>query len=781
MVVARDEAIYICGTEGRGACYAYEGRKSSVISHLNYLVMVSPPIVPTASAASATVRHVARAVNPDSEITKVTVFDLENKFVAFSGTFTQGVREIFSGWGQIYILLVDGQLTCLEEKPTPAKLDMLYRKSLYLLALNLAKTQQLDPPSVADIHRQYGDHLYAKGDYDGAMSQYVKTLSHLQPSYVIRKYLDAQRIHNLVTYLQELHSLGLANADHTTLLLNAYTKLKDVSRLDNFIKTESRRNDTDHDELPFDLETAIRVCRQAGYFDHASYLARKYERHEDYLRIQVEDTANYREALLYLRKLGPEAAENSLARYGRAMLGSLPQETTQLLVDLCTSSISLVQEPVTEDDAIVDKPSNGTQSYLSYLAINRGSGVAPTVLSTETAVPPSPSIKTVRMKDSHSRRGSLHAVSRPDTPPTSASSPVPSSKPVPPVPVARPSPRLYFAHFVDHMEQFLIFLETVASARWGQGITVDGVVSITATADNPEEIPLDKNQERADQTAVWNTLLELYLTLPQEEGETDIRSKAIGVLKSDLPYDATHALVLCSSHSYTPGLVMLWEKLGMYEDVIRFWIEKSNQGEPEASREVLQHLNLYGSKHPSLYPLVLRFLTSSSELLSKHVDDVKDILENGVASVGLINEWLVKRITASRDQIQQDQQWTQSYRLETKARLQQVKELSDVDQPRVFHVTRCSSCGGQLDLPSVHFMCNHSYHQRCLVDHDTECPNCVREHGAIREIRRNNERLADQHDFFLSEVQEGGFSAVASGFGKGFLNMNRGENKNLTS
>jgi hypothetical protein len=25
MVVAREEAIYICGTEGRGTCYAYEG------------------------------------------------------------------------------------------------------------------------------------------------------------------------------------------------------------------------------------------------------------------------------------------------------------------------------------------------------------------------------------------------------------------------------------------------------------------------------------------------------------------------------------------------------------------------------------------------------------------------------------------------------------------------------------------------------------------------------------------------------------------------------------
>lgn len=64
---------------------------------------------------------------------------------------------------------------------------MLYRKNLYLLALNLAKTQGLDESSVADIHRQYGDHLYTKGDYDGAMQQYIKTIGFLQPSYVIRK------------------------------------------------------------------------------------------------------------------------------------------------------------------------------------------------------------------------------------------------------------------------------------------------------------------------------------------------------------------------------------------------------------------------------------------------------------------------------------------------------------------------------------------------------------------------------------------------------------------
>lgn len=215
---------------------------------------------------------------------------------------------------------------------------MLYRKAQYTLALSLARTQHLDAAAQADIRRRYGDHLCAKGEYDAAMAQFVQTIGSegVQPSYVIRKvcpvpsrlaslfvvvvadsnnrtqFLDAQRIPNLVTYLQELHTRGLANADHTTLLLNTYTKLKDVARLDSFVKSSSvaRTSSTGADELPFDLDTAIRVCRQAGYFEHAAYLARKYARHEDYLQIQIEDAGNYAEALAYLRKLGSEAVRS---------------------------------------------------------------------------------------------------------------------------------------------------------------------------------------------------------------------------------------------------------------------------------------------------------------------------------------------------------------------------------------------------------------------------------------------------------------------------------------
>ena len=60
-----------------------------------------------------------------------------------------------------------------------------------------------------------------------------------------------------------------------------------------------------------------------------------------------------------------------------------------------------------------------------------------------------------------------------------------------------------------------------------------------------------------------------------------------------------------------------------------------------------------------------------------------------------------------------------------------------------------------------------------MPQNETECPNCAREHCIIREIRRNNERLTDQHDLFLSEVREGGFDALATGFSRGILSLSR--------
>ena len=60
----------------------------------------------------------------------------------------------------------------------------------YVSRCSLAQSQQYDQDGVIDIFRQYGDHLYGKGDHDGAIQQYIKTIGKLEASYVIRKVRD---------------------------------------------------------------------------------------------------------------------------------------------------------------------------------------------------------------------------------------------------------------------------------------------------------------------------------------------------------------------------------------------------------------------------------------------------------------------------------------------------------------------------------------------------------------------------------------------------------------
>lgn len=57
----------------------------------------------------------------------------------------------------------------------------------FITRSRLAKSQQYDEDGLVDIFRQYGDHLYNKGDHDGAINQYIKTIGKLEASYVIRK------------------------------------------------------------------------------------------------------------------------------------------------------------------------------------------------------------------------------------------------------------------------------------------------------------------------------------------------------------------------------------------------------------------------------------------------------------------------------------------------------------------------------------------------------------------------------------------------------------------
>lgn len=305
IVVARDDAIYYYTLEGRGPPRAYESSKELVSVYQNYIAIVSPP----ASAPSRDPDMIRRRFGGTTAhaIFNASTFALlepDLKVLAHTETLISKVAAVFELWGDLYTLTQDGKIQRYHEKTLQQRLDMLYQRNLYPFAISLAQKAGLDTSQQNGIFRKYGDHLYQKGEYDQAMAQYIKAIDNTEPSQVIRKFLDTQRIHNLIEYLEQLHEHGTATADHTTLLLNCYAKLKDIEKLEKFIKQPG--------DLKFDLDTAISMCRQGGYFEQAAYLAKKHGENDMVVDILIEDLKNYDEALTFIWHLDPQTVRASL-------------------------------------------------------------------------------------------------------------------------------------------------------------------------------------------------------------------------------------------------------------------------------------------------------------------------------------------------------------------------------------------------------------------------------------------------------------------------------------
>ena len=480
-----------------------------------------------------------------------------------------------------------------------------------------------------------------------------------------------------------------------------------------------------------------------------------------------------------------------------------PEATTELLVDLCSGQLGKKEAVIPTADGET-KTTNGATgpAMLSYLGVNRVAG-----LFTGDSQTPS----TAMEQAPQSNGGEKDLVSgRVEKDASTADT----------LSYTPPSPQRYFAHFVDHRQHFIKFLELVAATLWDQTITEPSPSRKTSKTPRPTELPHTDDPVVNDQRAVWNTLLELYLASAKQGDESNTglnRGKALDLLAdSEKPYDPVHAMILCSTIGFTDGLVGLWESMGLYEDVLRFWIDKDrstaangtstaaalSSSSRHPSDEVLRCLDLYGPTNLHLYPLVLRYLTSSPAVLSRQSSHLPRILavidehrilpplavvqllsRNGVASVGNVKEWLKTKVEETRQDVESDKLLVESYRSETLEKEKELVQLADPSAPEVFQVTRCAACGTQLDLPSVHFMCKHSYHQRyaffstseadyrCLSDSEPECIICARQHSIVREVRRGQTRLADRHDLFLSEVHEAddGFSVIAGAFGRGIM------------
>ena len=185
ILIAREDAIYSYGPRGRGPSYAFESPKTSIKSFRDYVALVCPPRAGSGRRDSLQ----KYGVNPADifSTTTFTLLDTDLKFIAHSETLLSPTKHIFTEWGDLFLLTTDGKLARYREKTLQQRLEILYERNLYILAINLAQKTGIEPLQQNAIYRKYGDFLYQRGDYDTAMQQYLRAIDNTEPSQVIRK------------------------------------------------------------------------------------------------------------------------------------------------------------------------------------------------------------------------------------------------------------------------------------------------------------------------------------------------------------------------------------------------------------------------------------------------------------------------------------------------------------------------------------------------------------------------------------------------------------------
>ncbi|EUB58804.1 Cleavage stimulation factor subunit 2 tau variant [Echinococcus granulosus] len=285
-------AVYFYDLDGRGPCLAIVGNKQAIAVYKNYLVSIRCN------------RPEANQLDfPDAQ-SSVSLFEYRNKFIG-GEFFLPWAHSIITGFGGLFVLCVEegSKIVELIEKDTQSRLDILFARKSFNLALGIAESDNYSEEELAHIHRRYADHLFNQKQYDLAVKEYIQTIGTVEASYVVLRFLESGLITHLVRYLEALIESGSMvhgrlTKDHTALLLNSYARLDDRERIDAFLDRLASQAKVSSEFYP-----CINVLRRAGYPHQALRLAQITSNHTDCIRILTEDLKDAVAALKEINSL----------------------------------------------------------------------------------------------------------------------------------------------------------------------------------------------------------------------------------------------------------------------------------------------------------------------------------------------------------------------------------------------------------------------------------------------------------------------------------------------
>lgn len=461
-------------------------------------------------------------------------------------------------------------------------------------------------------------------------------------------------------------------------------------------------------------------------------------------------------------------------KYARVLIEHCPKDATQIFIDYYTGKYKpRVDTPTPEDNG--QAAANGGFVVGAASAVQNLSHLLPLPYMTTSPVP-----------------AQQQASARPtagDAQPKQDEEEVPKYTP--------PRPRTAFSSFIDHPDEFIVFLE--ACLR-------------------------ENSLSEEDRSDIYTTLFEMYLHKANEKKgdqhreEWEQRAKALIDSKGargKLPIENSNVLLLSHLSDFRDGTTLVKEQSGLLFDIFRSYTSARD------TRGALRALHKYGPSEPQLYPAALAYLTSDERVLEEAgADELGRILDridrdglmaplqvvqtlgrNGAARMGMLKPYLARRVERERREIAENRRLAAQFRAETDARRAEIADLAT--RPAVFQATRCAQCAAQLELPAVHFLCKHSFHQRCLRtgvvagaaaaaagggaggggigggggggagDGEVECPLCARDNATIRALKKSQEENAERHELFKDDLgrSEDRFKTISEWFGRGVMSV----------
>lgn len=109
IIIARDDAIYYYGPNGRGPSFAFDGPKKMITTFKDYVGLVCPPKVAQVSKSKTYRRLGGSEMGDLFSTSSFSLLETDLRYIAHTESLSTQVKEVFSEWGELFLLTIDGK------------------------------------------------------------------------------------------------------------------------------------------------------------------------------------------------------------------------------------------------------------------------------------------------------------------------------------------------------------------------------------------------------------------------------------------------------------------------------------------------------------------------------------------------------------------------------------------------------------------------------------------------------------------------------------------------